>query len=54
MSTLGAGCSPAQSTGNELPMLLLLMILCPGLFAGENSLLLFVLLIALSSGGSML
>jgi len=50
MSALGAG-APTQGAGNELPLLLLLMILCPGLFAGENSLLLFVLFAAFASSG---
>ena len=51
MSAFGAGIPSAQGVGNELQFLLLLMILCPGLFAGENSLLLFILIIALASGG---
>jgi len=51
MSALGAGCPPAQGTGNDLSMMLLLMTLCPGLFGGENSLLLFILIMAMSSGG---
>jgi hypothetical protein len=50
MSALGAG-SPAQGAGNDLSMLLLLMILCPGLFGGENSLLLFIMILSMSSGG---
>ena len=50
MGALGAG-QPTQGAGNELPLLLLLMVLCPGLFAGENSLLLFILIIAFASGG---
>jgi len=50
MSALGAETS-TQGAGNELALLLLLMILCPGLFAGENSLLLFVLIIAFASSG---
>ena len=50
MCALGAG-SPAQGTGNDLSTLLLLMILCPGLFGGENSLLLFIMILSMSSGG---
>ena len=52
MSALGAGCLPVPGAGNEMSLLLLLMILCPGLFSGENSLLLFILIIMLASGGS--
>ena len=53
MSALGAGCPPAQGAGNELSMLLLLMILSPGMFGGDNSLLMFILVIALASGGRL-
>jgi len=52
MSALSSSAgTPAQGAGNEMSMLLLLMILCPGLFGGENSLLMFILIIAMSSGG---
>ena len=51
MGALGTGCPPVPGAGNELSTLLLLMVLCPGLFGGENSLLLFILIIAMSSGG---
>ena len=51
MAALGSGCSSAQGAGSDLFLLLLLMILCPGLFGGENSLLQFILIIALASGG---
>jgi hypothetical protein len=54
MAALGAGCPPAQGAGNELALPLLLMILSPGLFGGDNSLLLFILIIAMSSGGRLI
>jgi len=50
MSALGAGCPPAQGAGNDLSMMLLLMILCPGLLGGENSLLVLILIMSMSSG----
>ena len=56
MGALGAGCSAAHGTGLELSMqslLLLLMILFPCLFDGENSLLLFILISMMASGGGM-
>ena len=51
MGALGAACPSAQSMGNELSLVLLLMILCPDLFAGENSLLLLILIIMMASYG---
>ena len=52
MSVPGAGCQPAQGIlGNDLSLLLLLLILFPDLFGGENPMLLFILLIWLASSG---
>jgi len=51
MAALGPGSPSAQVAGSELSLLLLLMILFPGLFGGENSLLMLILIIALASGG---
>ena len=51
MGALGAGSGQAGGTGGDLQLLLLLMILFPGLFSGENSLLMFILIIMLATGG---
>ena len=51
MAALGPGSPSAQGAGSELSLLLLLMILSPELFGGENSLLMLILIIALASGG---
>jgi len=53
MGAMGAGSPPAQGMGNELSLLLLLMVLCPGIFCGENSLLLFILIMMMASGGAV-
>jgi len=51
MSALGAGCGQVWDTGGELQLLLLLLILCPGIFSEGNSLLMLILIFMLASGG---
>lgn len=53
MNNFGPGCPPTQGNNDTMFLFLMLMIMCPGMFAGGgNSILPILLIFMMFSGGS--